>query len=96
VAMLIRNEMSLKLVVLNSCKGATLSATSAFVGMAPQLIEAGVPAVVAMQFEISDKAAIAFSNATYLALTSSQPVDAAVTLARQAILTTSRNWTDRR
>jgi hypothetical protein len=87
----ILSNAPVRLALLNSCDGARVSEVDPYATTAIALVENGIPAVVAMQFEISDKAAIAFSNATYLALTSSQPVDAAVTLARQAILTTSRN-----
>ncbi len=87
----ILSNAPVRLALLNSCDGARVSEVDPYATTAITLVENGIPAVVAMQFEISDKAAIAFSNATYLALTSSQPVDAAVTLARQAILTTSRN-----
>ena len=87
----ILSNAPVRLALLNSCDGARISEVDPYATTAITLVETGIPAVVAMQFEISDKAAIAFSNATYLALTSSQPVDAAVTLARQAILTTSRN-----
>ncbi len=87
----ILSNAPVRLALLNSCDGARVSEVDPYATTAITLVENGIPAVVAMQFEISDKAAIAFSNATYLALTSSQPVDVAVTLARQAILTTSRN-----
>ncbi len=87
----ILSNAPVRLALLNSCDGARVSEADPYATTAITLVENGIPAVVAMQFEISDKAAIAFSNATYLALSSSQPVDVAVTLARQAILTTSRN-----
>ena len=87
----ILSNAPVRLALLNSCDGARVSEVDPYATTAITLVENGIPAVVAMQFEISDKAAIAFSNATYLALSSSQPVDAAVTLARQAILTTSRS-----
>ena len=58
-----------KLVVLNSCSGAQGQPGELFSSTAAELIQAGIPAVVAMQFEISDNMGIAFSNAfyTYLA-----------------------------
>jgi tetratricopeptide (TPR) repeat protein len=45
----------------------------------------GVPAVVAMQFPISDEAAITFARGFYTALSVGRPVDASVTQARLAI-----------
>ena len=61
---LVANETTLRLVVLNSCKGAALSATDAFVGMAPRLVQAGVPAVVAMQYPIMEEEAQCFVDAS--------------------------------
>jgi hypothetical protein len=76
---------------------ARVSDLDPYAGTAANLVELGIPAIVAMQFEISDEAAIAFSAAMYTALMSGHTVDLAVTLARQAILTTSRiEWATRR
>jgi hypothetical protein len=52
-------------------------------GMALSL--AGVPAVVAMQFKISDPGAILFSQTLYQAIASGDPVDVAVGLARREL-----------
>jgi hypothetical protein len=85
---LIANEQSLRLVVLNSCKGAALSSTTAFLGMAPRLVEAGVPAVVAMQFPIRDDEALCFVKAFYGALFGGEDrgsVDVAIGHARTAL-----------
>src|ERR687891_418675 len=46
----------------------------------------GIPAVIAMQFEITDAAAIVFSQGFYEALAGGYPVDAALAEARMAIL----------
>jgi hypothetical protein len=81
----------IRLAVLNSCEGARVSDLDPYAGTAASLVDLGIPAVVAMQFEISDEAAIAFSAAMYTALMSGHTIDLAVTLARQAILTTSRS-----
>jgi len=67
----------LRLVVLNCCDSARGSAS-----LARKLVLSGVPAVLAMQFPISDQAAIEFSSAFYFALASGEPVDGAVTHAR--------------
>jgi CHASE2 domain-containing sensor protein len=85
---LVANETTLRLVVLNSCKGAALSATDAFVGMAPRLVEAGVPAVVAMQYPITEQEAQCFVNAFYGSLFDGQDrgsVDAAICQSRAAL-----------
>ncbi len=76
---------SLRLVVLNSCEGARNSRTDPFAGVAASLIRQGIPAVVAMQFAITDSAAITFSSEFYSAISRGFPVDAAVVEARKAI-----------
>ena len=53
---------------------------------AASLVHQGIPAVVAMQFEISDDAAIAFSRTLHEAIAYGWPVDTAVAEARRAIL----------
>ena len=55
----------LRLVVLNSCEGARTTLTDPYAGVATTLVQLGVPAVVAMQFEISDRAAIVFAEELY-------------------------------
>lgn len=68
LAGLFLNHPSMKLVVLNSCKGAEVSSSKPFVGMAPQLVRRGVPAVVAMQYAIYDDVAILFAKEFYRSL----------------------------
>jgi hypothetical protein len=58
-----RGSASLRLVVLNACEGARTGRRDTFAGVAQALVRAGMPAVVAMQFPISDEAAIHFSGA---------------------------------
>jgi CHASE2 domain-containing sensor protein len=85
---LVSNRRALKLVVLNSCQGAGASSADAFAGVAPQLVRAGVPAVVAMQFPIRDDEALVFVHAFYHALfqgIGKGSVDAAITAARSAL-----------
>jgi len=77
---------SLRLAVLNSCEGARNSRSDAFAGVAASLIRQGIPAVIAMQFEITDDAAITFAGDFYSSLAEGFPVDAAVAEARKAIL----------
>jgi YVTN family beta-propeller protein len=82
---LLYNEKGLRLVVLNACEGGRASGTDPYAGMAQTLTRMRVPAVVAMQFEISDKAAIAFARQFYRGIALGHPVDAAITEARMAI-----------
>jgi CHAT domain-containing protein len=79
-----------RLVFLHLCESATveLSAFSAtFAGLAPKLIQAGIPAVLAMQYPISNLAAIAFSKAFYESLGKRDPIDDAVQKGRFRITT---------
>lgn len=75
---LLGDEHSLGLVVLNSCEGARTSHVDPFSGAASSLVECGIPAVVGMQFEITDQAAIIFAERIYTALAQGFPVDAAL------------------
>src|SRR5215217_3291761 len=85
LAELLDDHYPLRLVFLNSCEGARGSENDAFSSTAATLVRRGVPAVVAMQYEITDTAAIEFSRDFYEALADSLPVDAAVTEARTAV-----------
>jgi hypothetical protein len=76
---------SLRLVLLNSCLGARSSTTDLFSSTAATLVRRGIPAVVAMQYAITDQAALAFSKAFYSSLAAATPVDRAVVDARTAI-----------
>jgi len=76
---------SLRLAVLNSCEGARNTRTDPFAGMAATLIRQGIPAVVAMQFEITDEAAITLASEFYSALAEGYAVDSALAEARKAI-----------
>jgi CHAT domain-containing protein len=82
---LLYDKHGLRLVVLNSCEGARTSAVDPFSGVAASLVECGVQAVIGMQFEITDDAAITFSERLYSAVASGLPADAAVGQTRKAI-----------
>jgi hypothetical protein len=75
-----------RLVVLNSCAGAISGPVDLFSGTAAALVRGGVSAVAAMQFEISDPAAVAFCRGLYSALAHGRGVDEAVTSGRVAII----------
>jgi WD40 repeat protein len=79
-----------RLVVLNSCSGAAASTGDLFSGTAAALARSGVAAVAAMQYAISDPAAVAFARGFYAALARGRGVDEAVTAGRIAILGTGR------
>ena len=82
---ILRDHRSLRLVVLNACEGARSSRTDPFAGVAQTLVQQGIPAVIAMQFEITDKAAVVFAHEFYAAIADDYPVDAALGAARKAI-----------
>lgn len=85
---LLGDQTSLRLAVINSCKGARTTLTDPYAGIATSLVALGIPAVIAMQFSISDRAAIVFAEELFTSLIGRQyPVDAAVAEARKAVLT---------
>lgn len=82
---LLADHRSLRLVVLNACDGARNGPSDVFSSTATTLIQRGIPAVVAMQYAISDIAAIEFAHTFYKTLISGVPVDVALSEARKAI-----------
>jgi hypothetical protein len=85
LGLMIRGHRSLRLVVLNACEGARSARDDPFGGVAQALVRQGIPAVIAMQFEISDPAAVVFSQAFYQAIGDGLPVDLAMVEARRAM-----------
>ena len=89
LGVLLRDHTSMRLAVLNACEAGRTDPADPFAGLADTLVRRGIPAVVAMQFEVSDEAAIEFAPALYGALAAGRPVDAAVAEARKAVYTIS-------
>jgi tetratricopeptide (TPR) repeat protein len=85
LAGLLADHRTLRLAVLNACEGARGSEQSRFSSIAAGLVRRGLPAVLAMQHEISDRAAIEFTASFYGALAAGLPIDAATSEARKAI-----------
>ncbi len=85
LALLVEKHPSVRLVVLNACEGGKASALNAFSSVAGALLRRGIPSVLAMQFPITDPAAIEFSRTFYEGLADRLPVDTAVTEARHAV-----------
>ena len=83
---MLQDESSLRLVVLNACEGARSSHVDPFSGVAASLVNFDIPAVIGMQFEITDAAAIAFSQSLYTGLARGLPIDTALAPARRAII----------
>jgi hypothetical protein len=90
LGMLLHDHESLRVAVLNACEGARSSKQDPFAGSAQTLVQQGIPAVIAMQFEIADDVAQTFAHDFYGALADSYPIDAAVTEARKAIFAMGR------
>ncbi|MCD4670507.1 MAG: CHAT domain-containing protein [Actinomycetia bacterium] len=82
---ILHDERTLRLVVLNACEGARTSRNDPFAGTAQSLVQQGIPAVIAMQFEITDKAAIILSHTFYQSVAYGYPLDFALAEARKAI-----------
>lgn len=85
---LLLNTPSVQLAFLNACQTAVQTHSHTldpFNGVATSLVLAGLPAVVAMQFPITDEAALAFATGFYAHLSIGEPVDQAVTFGREAL-----------
>ena len=82
---LLADHRSLRLVVLNACEGARGGGQDVFSSTASILVRRGIPAVLAMQYVITDRAAIEFARVFYETLARGLPVDAAASEARKAV-----------
>lgn len=98
LGVLLSNAPSVRLAFLNACQSAELSRSSnldPFSGVAAALVIAGLPAVVAMQFPISDQAALAFANGFYPRLAAGEAIELAVSFGRETIrleLNDNQEW----
>ncbi len=80
-----------RLVLLSACQSAVVRGDSLFGGLAPGLIRAGVPAVVAMQFSVPVKAAVSFATSFYKALAKGETVSRAVARGRRRLFR-AKTW----
>ena len=85
LGMLLHDRRTLRLAILNACEGGRGSSGDPFSGTAQSLVQQGLPAVIAMQFEVTDQAAITFAHEFYTAVAEGYPLDAALSEARVAI-----------
>jgi DNA-binding beta-propeller fold protein YncE len=83
LATILADQRSLRLAVINACEGARMALDSN--GIAANLMQYGLPAVIAMQFEISDEAAIVFARQFYGSIARSHPIDEALADARRGM-----------
>ena len=74
-----------RLAFLHLCESGAVNFTANFAGLAPQLVRAGIQAVVAMHYPISNTDAILFSQAFYKELSRGTAVDYAVQHGRWSI-----------
>jgi hypothetical protein len=79
------NRCGVRLVILNACQSAALR-IDPLRSIAPALIRADVPAVIAMQLSVSAEGARAFAGEFYQALAEGYPIDACVTEGRRAVM----------
>lgn len=82
---LLTRAQQLRLVVLNLCSGARSTRSEPFSGLAQALIGRGIPAVVAMQDQVTDMASTLFSPALLECISSNKTIDEAVSTARQRV-----------
>lgn len=90
LAVHLQGHQSLFLVFLNACETARAAEPAPFSGVATALVRAGIPAVVAMQFPVTDRGAQIFAKEVYRRIAAGDPVDAAVTKGRQALHANAR------
>ncbi len=81
----LRQARNLRLVFLSGCQTARTNARDAFAGVATGLLDAQIPAVLAMQFSILDESAIALAKAFYTALGRGDALEIALSEARLAL-----------
>lgn len=85
LAMLLAGHPSLRLAVLNACESGRAGELNPFSSVAGALMRKGMPAVLAMQYEVSEDAALECAHAFYDSLARQLPIDVAVMEARQAM-----------
>ena len=73
------------LVLLQTCEGARLSESRAFASVASSVVQQNIPAVVGMQYIVSNDTAVEFAETFYCQLAQDAPLDVAVQAARHAV-----------
>jgi hypothetical protein len=74
-----------RLIFLHACEGAHTESYETFRGVALQLVYSRVPAVLAMQYQITNRVATSFANEFYQSLSEGKPIDVAVQNGRMRI-----------
>lgn len=83
---ILRDHFSLRLVVLNSTGAWQPLPREPFTHIAYSLVKRGLPMAIALPFELTDRAALAFHFDFYSRLAAGEAVDVAVAEARRAML----------
>jgi small GTP-binding protein len=83
--LLLNGEQAPALICLASCLSAAGNSPRTFAGIAPRLVQRGVPAVVAMQYKVPIETAQAFFTRFYSVVAARKPIDWAVQAGRNAI-----------
>jgi CHAT domain-containing protein len=81
-----RGENSLRLVVLSGCQTARTINVAGFRDMARGLLRRKIPAVIAMQFSISDAGGLKFAESFYTRVATGRSLELASHAARRALL----------
>ncbi|MBX3059954.1 MAG: SUMF1/EgtB/PvdO family nonheme iron enzyme [Anaerolineae bacterium] len=84
LAGLLGDHDPLRVVLLNACEGGQ-SGADVFSSTAASLVRGGLPCVLAMQYAITDDAAIEFARTFYEALADGSPIETTVSDARKSI-----------
>lgn len=90
----LRGIPTLRLAVLNACdtdSPASAPGLDPYAGVATALVQAGIPAVIAMRSGISDSAALSFSETLYRHLTQRRSIEEAVAKARLRLVQEHRD-----
>ena len=87
-----RGENCLRLAVLSGCQTARTINVSGFRDMARGLLRRNIPAVLAMQFSISDAGGLKFAESFYTRIAAGRSLELAVHAARRALLLSDNHF----
>ncbi len=82
LADLLGKHPTLQLVLLNTCRAAKTIGDGGLINITSTLLQTGLPAIVSMQFNLSEKVAIKLAGSFYQKLADGHSIDKALTLAR--------------
>jgi len=85
-------RQAIRLAIISTCGSSSLQGETIFSGVAPALIQIGIPAVVAMQLPITVEAATEFMIGFYTALANFNPLVTAMNAGRRRLLDNEAEW----